>query len=83
MHVPDSLRALILAKLADGRLPRDNTPRVCWGEPGNDETCIGCDQVITKANFVMEGVGKELRPVQFHVTCFYVWDSERGEDDHE
>jgi hypothetical protein len=77
VYVPDSLRALILAKLGDGRLPNGSTLLVSWGEPGNDETCVGCDQVIRKSNFVMQGVADDLRSVQFHVTCFSVWDSER------
>jgi hypothetical protein len=76
MLVPESLRLLIRAKLADGRLPHDSIPRV-WGGPGNDETCVACEQVITKANFVMEGVGEGLRAIQFHVQCFYIWDTER------
>ena len=76
MLVPESLRLLIRAKLADGHLPHDSIPRV-WGGPGNDETCVACEKVITKANFVMEGVGEGLRAIQFHVQCFYIWDTER------
>jgi hypothetical protein len=77
MQVRDSLRILIRAKLADGRLPRDGIPRV-WGRPGNGETCVACEAEITRSNFMMEGVGEGLRAVQqFHIQCFYVWDSER------
>jgi hypothetical protein len=50
---------------------------VSWGEPENGETCVECDQVIRKSNFVMQGVADDLRSVQFHVTSFSVWDSER------
>ena len=74
--VPESLRTLIRAKLNDGRLPHNSVPRV-WGGAGNGETCVACDEIITKANFVMEGVGEGLRAIQFHVQCFYVWDTER------
>jgi hypothetical protein len=73
----DSARALILAKLGDGCLPNGSTLLVSWGEPANGETYVGCDQLIRKSNFVMQGVADDLRSVQFHVTCFSVWDSER------
>jgi hypothetical protein len=76
MFVPDSLRTLICAKLADGRLPHDSLARVCSGV-GNDETCVACEQVIPKSNFVMAGIGADQQAIQFHVQCFYVWDSER------
>ena len=71
-----ALRILIREKLADGRLPHDSIPRV-WGGPGNNETCRACDLVIEKSQFVMEGIGEAMKGVQFHVRCFYLWDSER------
>jgi hypothetical protein len=75
VYVPDRFVALIRAKLADGRLSRANLPRV-WGEPGKGETCIACDEVIAKSNFVIEGV-EGLPAAQFQVRRFYVWDTER------
>jgi hypothetical protein len=57
-------------------LPQDSIRRV-WGGPGNNEACLACDKVIEKNQFVMEGVGEAMRAVQFHVECFYLWDSER------
>jgi hypothetical protein len=40
--------------------------------------------LITREQLVMEGIAstlsdrpKDLKPVQFHVKCFYVWDGER------
>ena len=54
----DILRRLIEAKLADGRLPHDNIPRV-WGGPSDGDTCNACDEVITKAHLVMEGISTE------------------------
>jgi hypothetical protein len=72
----DALRILIREKLADGRLPQNSIPRV-WGGAGNNETCVACDLVIGKNQFVMEGVGAAMKAVQFHVECFYLWDSER------
>jgi hypothetical protein len=73
--IPDSLRALIRAKLSDGRLPHESI-RISGG-PGNGETCVACDEVIAKSNFIMEGLAEEHRAIRFHVQCFYVWDSER------
>ena len=76
MQVPESLRILIRAKLADGRLPHDSMPGV-WGGAGRGEICLACENEITKSNFVMEGIYDGERAVQFHVQCFYVWDSQR------
>ena len=75
---PISLRTLIRQKLADGRLPQNSIPRI-YGGPSNGETCDACNEVVAKNQFVMEGVSTDLtkRALQFHVGCFYVWDSER------
>ena len=77
MH-QDGLRLLILSKLADGRLPLSSLPRV-WGGPGNGEICDACEVIVTKDEFVVEGIslagGK--RPLQLHVRCFWLWESER------
>jgi hypothetical protein len=46
--------------------------------------CDACDKPITKQQLVMEGIAsalsdrpKEEKPIQFHVTCFHIWDTER------
>ena len=70
-----TLRLMIQDKLANGRLPHSYIPRV-WGGPGNGETCDGCDETVTKAQMVMEGLSKDFA-VQFHLACFYVWDATR------
>src|ERR1041385_78416 len=59
MHVPESLRVLIRAKLAAGRLPHDHL-RVSGG-PGNGETCVACGEAITTSNLVMRGVSRGLQ----------------------
>ena len=71
-----AIRLLIREKLADGRLPQNSIPRV-WGGRGNNEMCLACDLTVTKDEFVMEGVGEAMKAVQFHVKCFYYWDTER------
>ena len=75
-----TLRILIRDKLADGRLPHDHIPRM-WGGPGNGETCDGCGETVTKTQMLMEGLtkdsGAQSSGVQFHITCFHVWDVER------
>ena len=72
------LRRLIQSKLADGRLPYNGIPRV-WGGAGNGETCDACDETITKKQLVMEGIGVGKKGIQFHVSCFSVWDGLRQE----
>jgi len=79
----NAIRTLIRAKLKDGRLPRNGTPRF-WGGPADGELCSACDQTITKQQLVMEGIAstlsdrpKDKKPIQFHVTCFQMWDAER------
>jgi hypothetical protein len=79
-----TLRLLIQSKLAAGQLPQDSIPRM-WGGPGNGECCDACEETITKAQFVMEGVSNAEggRGVQLHVRCFQVWDAERQAPGHE
>jgi hypothetical protein len=55
-----------------------------WGGPADGEVCDACDKPITKQQLVMEGIAsalsdrpKEEKPIQFHVTCFHIWDTER------
>ena len=77
-----TLRLMIQEKLADGRLPNNHIPRI-WGGPGNGEICDGCDEIVTKAQMIMEGLSSKDSGVQFHVACFYVWDVERQVLGHE
>jgi hypothetical protein len=42
--------------------------------------CDACDRLITKEQLVMEGIASTLcdkKPVQFHVSCFHIWNHER------
>jgi hypothetical protein len=73
----DALRLLIRAKIADGRLPPDNMPRV-WGGQGTGETCGACDKKVEKSGLVIEGWTEQGRVVFFHPRCFYMWQKERG-----
>ena len=85
----ESLRLLIRAKLESGLLPYDSIPRI-WGAPSEGETCDGCDMAIDPPDLVMEGISLALldgttalpfidrrKPLQLHVECFYLWDTER------
>src|SRR6202045_3437135 len=73
----EALRRLIRNKLADGRLPQNSIPRL-WGGAGNGETCDACEEVITKTQFVMEGISTTGGlGIQFHVGCLHMWDAER------
>jgi hypothetical protein len=70
------LRLLIQERLADGRLPHDDIPRV-WGGPGNGETCYGCGETVTKAQRLIGGLDATGSGVRFHRACFHVWSVER------
>jgi hypothetical protein len=75
------VRTLIIAKLTDGRLPHDSIPRV-WGGPGNNETCDACEEIITKQQLVIEGINTLGVGIQFHVSCFGLWDNVRKVEGH-
>ena len=81
---PDILHVLIQQKLDDGRLPHNSIPRV-WGGPGRGETCQACDEVVNARQVIMEGISSDGKHtgVQFHVKCFYLWDTLRQFDGHE
>src|SRR5688572_23321752 len=49
-----ALRLLIRQKVSDGRLPRGGVAKV-WGARGDGQHCHGCDEVVTKTDFIMEG----------------------------
>ena len=73
----EPLRILIREKLARGLLPREDCSKV-FGGPANGETCVACSDTVAKTQLVMEYVGEHYpRALQFHVVCFYIWDSER------
>jgi hypothetical protein len=72
----EALRTLIRRKLQDGRLPLDSVTRA-WGSPSDGETCDACDTVLSKDQIVLEGITHRRRSVQFHVTCFQLWEAER------
>ena len=70
------LRSLIQEKLVAGRLPYTSIPRL-WGGPGSGETCDGCEETVTKDQLVLENLDAVGAGVQFHVSCFHVWEAER------
>ena len=83
----ESLRSLIGGKLKQGLLPYNSIPRI-WGGAAKGETCDGCDLIIEEPDLVMEGIAlndestarnplDRRRPLQLHVLCFSLWDSER------
>ena len=75
----EPLRELIAAKLKDGRLPQDSIPRV-WGGRGAGEICDACERPVGGHEIIIEGVSTDTEAklgIQFHVQCFYLWDSLR------
>ena len=76
-----AIRALIRAKLQDGRLPVNGIPRF-WVGPSDGEACHGCERVITD-HLVVEGIASAAggrQAMQMHIACFVVWDEERREE---
>jgi hypothetical protein len=71
------LRALIHEKLVARRLPYTRIPLAWGGRPGNGETCDGCEQTVTKNQMLLENLDAVGSGVQFHVSCFHVWEAER------
>jgi hypothetical protein len=77
----ESLRSLIWEKLQSGILPGDDCTKV-FGGVANGETCDACSEAIAKNQLVMECIGEHYpKTLQFHVRCFYIWDSERRTGD--
>ena len=73
----ERLIKIIRGKLADGKLPLNSISRI-WGGPGNGETCGACEVIVTKNEFIMDGIAAEgSSGVRFHVRCFYLWDALR------
>ena len=77
MH-QQGLQLIIRQKLHDGTLPYNSIPRV-WGGPGNGEACDACDGIITKDEWVIEGISLAggRKPLQLHAECFHLWEQER------
>lgn len=71
-----TIHLLIRAKLSDGRLPYNST----WGSSsGNRGPCDACEEILTEGEIVMNAVflSRDRPPIQLHVGCFGVWESER------
>ena len=77
MH-QQGLQLIIRHKLQNGTLPYNSIPRV-WGGPGNGEMCHACDGIITKDEWVIEGIALAggQKPLQLHSECFHLWEIER------
>ena len=69
-------RLRIRRKLVEGMLPRNSIERV-WGGPGNEETCHGCDEIVSKGTLIVKGTNPTGPSIHFHVECFYIWGQER------
>ena len=73
----DGIRSCVRRKIASGELPNDHIPRF-WGGPSDGELCDVCEEAIRADQLLMEAISTiNNQGLQFHVACFYVWDSER------
>ena len=77
MH-QQGLQLIIRQKLLNRALPYNSIPRV-WGGPGNGEMCDACDGIVTKDEWVIEGIALTggRKPLQLHTECFHLWEIER------
>ena len=74
----DGIRSIVCRKLISGELPNNHIPRF-WGGPSDGELCDVCEEAVRADQLVMEGISTITNQgLQFHVECFYVWDSERA-----
>jgi len=81
MASEESLRLLIRSELASGALPGHDCTKV-FGGVSNGEICDACREAIAKGQLVMDCIGEHYpKTLQFHVRCFYIWDSERRTGD--
>ena len=81
MASEESLRLLVRGALASGELPGQDCTKV-FGGVSSGEICDACGEAVAKGQLVMECVGEHYpKTLQFHVRCFYIWDSERRTGD--
>ena len=73
----EQVRALIRAKIVDGRLPTVALTHVIGGPAGPGDLCVACDEPIRKGHISMGGQRGMLTVGPFHPRCFHLWDSER------
>ena len=72
----EAIRALIRAKMHDGRLPRDSVPQA-FGHPGNLENCGACGRVLRTSKLMMQ-FSISAKVFLFHGDCFLLWMEERS-----
>ena len=74
----DLARQLIRRKLQDGRLPWHRAVDISVA-PGDGQTCDGCGSPIAKNQQIVWAVAtRDWMSIQFHDTCFQIWDAERS-----
>jgi len=80
MSSEESLRLLIRNKLTTGALPGHDCTKI-FGGPSSGERCDACGEIIGTDQLMMDCIGEHYpKSLQFHVRCFYIWDSERRVD---
>jgi hypothetical protein len=73
----EAIRVLIRAKMQDGRLPRESTPRA-FRRPGNWQKCAACEETMAKALLMTEVYPlTNAKVVRFHGDCYTLWNEER------
>jgi len=71
------VRHLIRRRLEDGRLPRNPTVEVAYGQ-GIGQECDGCGEIIlTDQQMTVRICAQDWRTIRLHDDCFSTWENER------
>jgi hypothetical protein len=71
------IRQLVRRKLLEGRLPKSRVIDF-WDIPGDGQACDGCGEPMARNQTTRWGIAvRDWMSIQFHVTCFQIWEAER------
>lgn len=72
-----TVRRLVRAKIADGRLPRHRGGAVT-ATYGADEGCDACSTPVAPEEVLYRVTHQGVRQIRLHASCFAVWREERN-----
>jgi hypothetical protein len=78
------VRQKVVARLQDGKLPRQ-APNRLWGGPGVNAPCSVCDRPVGpdemefEVQFARDGGAPHFDVYHVHTRCYAVWELVRGD----
>jgi hypothetical protein len=78
------VRQNVVARLQDGKLPRQPPSRL-WGGPGVNALCAVCDRPVRvdemefEVQFARDGGAPHFDVFHVHTRCYAVWELIRGD----